>query len=411
MARALIVALLLLCMVVAGCGGDDEDESGGAADASVSFQLFGDAEELKAYRSLVRAYGDETGRTVDLIEIPDREAHLAKLLTSFAGGDPPDVFLINYRNFGGYARRGVVEPPDVDPGAFYDAPAEAFTVDGKLQCVPQNVSSLVVYYNADAFEKAGVERPRKDWTYDDFVRAAERLKAAGLDAVGVEPGIVRASAFVWAAGGEVVDRTDDPTRFTLDTPEARRGLERLVALRERGLSPSAKEAESRSLEERFMEGSLAMFMSSRREVPNFRTIETFAWDVAAFPRAEQDFTVLHSDAYCVAKAGNSEAAAAFVEFAAGPAGQRLLARSGRTVPSRPDVARSDAFLDRSKPPASSQVFLDAVPRIKRLPSDAQWTEAEDAADLALERMYYGDLSIDEAIERIERETGPLLGAK
>ena len=160
-----------------------------------------------------------------------------------------------------------------------------------------------------------------------------------------------------------------------------------------------------------MDGSLGMFLSSRREVPNFRTIEGFTWDVAAFPSAEERFSVLHSDAYCVPKAGNAAAAAAFVEYAAGPDGQRLLARSGRTVPSRPEVARSDDFLDPSKPPESSQVFLDAIPRIKRLPTDAQWTEAEDAADLALERMFYGDLSIDEAIERIDRETAPLLGAK
>ena len=411
MARALTALLLAVALVTAGCGDDGDGGTGGNVDGKIAFQLFGDAEELKAYRDLVRDYRKETGREVQLLEIPDREAHLAKLLTSFAGGDPPDVFLINYRNFGGYARRGVVEPPDVDAKELYPQPVDAFTVNGRLQCVPQNVSSLVVYLNADAFAKAGVAKPAKDWTYDQFVAAAEKLKAAGVDAVGVEPGIVRASAFVWAAGGEVVDRTDDPTRFTLDTPEARRGLERLVALRSRGLSPSAKEAESRSLDERFIDGSLAMFMSSRREVPNFRTIERFRWDVAAFPRAEEDFTVLHSDAYCVAKKGNSAAAAAFVEYAAGPKGQELLARSGRTVPSRPAVARSSAFLDRSRPPASSQVFLDAIPRIKRLPTDAQWTEAEDAADLALERLYYGDLSIDEALERIDRETGPLLGKK
>ena len=217
-----------------------------------------------------------------------------------------------------------------------------------------------------------------------------------------------AAAFVWSAGGEVVDRTEDPTRFTLDTPEARRGLQRLADLRRRGLSPTAKEAESRSLEERFVDGTLAMFMSSRREVPAFRTIEGFEWDVAAFPRAEHDVSVLHSDAYCVAKGGDDAAAAKFVEYASGVEGQRLLARSGRTVPSRPDVARSRAFLDPSKPPRSSQVFLDAIPKLERLPTDAKWTEAEDAADLALERLYYGDLSLDEAIERIERETGPML---
>jgi multiple sugar transport system substrate-binding protein len=226
--------------------------------------------------------------------------------------------------------------------------------------------------------------------------------------VAVEPGIVRASAFVWSAGGEVVDRTDDPTRLTLDTPAARRGLQRLLDLRADGLSPSAEEAAARSLEERFVDGTVAMFMGSRREVPGFRTIEGFRWDVAPFPRAERDVSVLHSDAYCVAKEADAEAAHAFVAYAAGPKGQRLLAHSGRTVPSRTAVSNSPAFLDRSRPPVSSQVFLDAIPRLKRLPSDARWTEAEDAADLALERAYYGDLSLDEALERIERETAPML---
>ena len=408
MARALI-ALVLAASLLAACGGDDDGASGGNVEARISFQLFGDAEELKAYRQLVSDYKAETKRDVQLIEIPDREAHLAKLLTSFGGGDPPDVFLINYRNFGGYARRGVVDPPDPALAkSLYPQPVDAFTIDGKLQCVPQNVSSLVVYYNRDLFEKAGVPLPAAGWTYDDFVAAARKLTRDGQRGVGVEPGIVRASAFVWSAGGEVVDRTDDPTRFTLDTPEAKRGLQRLIDLRAQDLSPTAKEAESRGLEERFVDGTLAMFMSSRREVPGFRTIKGFDWDVAAFPRAEQDFTVLHSDAYCVSKAGSTEAAHAFVEYAAGVKGQRLLAESGRTVPSRPAVARSPAFLDPTLPPRSSQVFLDAIPKIKRLPTDAQWTEAEDAADLALERAYYGDLSLDEAIERIERETGPLL---
>jgi multiple sugar transport system substrate-binding protein len=400
MARALI-ALLLAVLTLAGCGGDGD---GGP----IRFQLFGDAEELRAYRALVADYERASGERVQLVEVPDRDAHLAKLLTAFAGGDPPDVFLINYRNFGGYAERGVVVPPSFDTGAFYEQPVEAFTVGGRPQCVPQNVSSLVVYYNAGAFDRANVGRPAPDWTYDAFLVAGRRLTRRGQHGVGVEPGLVRASAFVWAAGGEVVDRVSDPTRLTLDTPEARRGLERLVALRREGLSPTAKEAASRSLEERFIDGSVAMFLSSRREVPSFRTIEGFEWDVAAFPRAERDVSVLHSDAYCVAKGGDVEEAARFVAFAAGEEGQRRLARSGRTVPSRRSVAQSPAFLDPSKPPRSSQVFLDAIPKLERLPTDARWTEAEDAADLALERLYYGDLSLDEAIDRIERETGPML---
>jgi multiple sugar transport system substrate-binding protein len=402
MARALIAALAVAtaALALASCGGG---EGGGR----IAFQLFGDAAELQAYRDLVAEYRRRGGDEVQLVEVPDREAHLQKLLTSFAGGDPPDVFLINYRNFGGYAARRVVDPPGdrVDTREFYPEPIAAFSVGDTLQCVPQNVSSLVVYFNRDLFRAAGVPAPDPEWKHDDFVRAARALTRDGRHGVGLEPGIVRAAGFVWAAGGEVVDDTARPTRLTLDQPAARRGLERMIALRREGLTPSAAEAAERSLEERFAEGRLAMFLSSRREVPAFRAIRGFAWDVAAFPRAERTASVLHSDAYCVSRAGDTDAAHDFVRFAAGTAGQRLLARSGRIVPSRPAIARSPDFLDRSRPPRTNRVFLDAIPRLKRLPTAPGWTEAEDAADLALERAYYGDLSLDEALARIERETG------
>ena len=36
-----------------------------------------------------------------------------------------------------------------------------FRWDGEQMCLPQNVSSLVVYYNADLFRSAGVARRRR----------------------------------------------------------------------------------------------------------------------------------------------------------------------------------------------------------------------------------------------------------
>ena len=118
--------------------------------------------------------------------------------------------------------------------------------------------------------------------------------------------------------------------------------------------------------------------------------------------------MLHSDAYCLAKGKGADAAWRFVEFAAGPEGQGLLARSGRIVPSLKSVASSEAFLDPSQPPRSSRVFLDAIPTIRRLPVASTWPELEDAIDLAIKRAYYTELTVDEALERIDRETVPLL---
>jgi multiple sugar transport system substrate-binding protein len=408
--RTILGALAVACVLaLAGCGGDDD--SGGGGGGGVSFQLFGDPEELAVYRDLAEAYEEETGDEVNLIEVADREAHYQKLTTSFAGGKPPDLFLVNYRNYGGYADRKVLDPvgprldksKTLDRDAFYPEPIEAFTFDGELQCMPQNVSSLVVYFNRTIFREAQLPDPAPDWTYDDMVETAETLTSVPARyGLGVEPGVVRVAPFVWSAGGELVDDYSNPTKFTLDTPEGRAGLQAFLDLAEVG--PNEQDVAARPLEERFLDGELAMFMSSRREVPVFRTIKDFDWDVAPFPRLSEKAGVLHSDAYCISKGARADAAWRFVEFATGAEGQRIASEGGRTVPSLKEVANSDAYLDPDSDPKGDQVFLDAVPTIRRLPNSPNWPALEDGADFAFEEAFYLGYTMDELFDRLALET-------
>jgi multiple sugar transport system substrate-binding protein len=262
----------------------------------------------------------------------------------------------------------------------------------------------VVYVNRDRFREAGVQVPQAAWTYDEFIAAARRLKGRGGHAVGTEASVIRVAPFVWSAGGELVDDDESPTRFTLDTPAALRGLDAFLALGRDGLSPSAAEVEAKPLEERFIDGELAMFLSSRRDVPNFRAIEGFEWDVAGFPAIEREVTVLHADGFCLSAGPQADAGWRFIAFATGPEGQRILARGGRTVPSLREVAESPDFLNPTEPPRSSEVFLDQVDVARRLPTTRGFPRVEDAADLALEAAFHGRISREELLDRIARET-------
>ena len=122
--------------------------------------------------------------------------------------------------------------------------------------------------------------------------------------------------------------------------------------REHLVIPSEQEVEAEDDETRFQNGREAMVLSSRRATPAFRTIRAFDWDIAPLPKHDEQAGILHSDAYCMTKAsGNKEAAWAFMEFALGPEGQRITARSGRTVPSLKAVAsRTPSSTRRSSPP-------------------------------------------------------------
>jgi multiple sugar transport system substrate-binding protein len=420
--RRRAAGVLFLLLVVAACGGSDGSGTQGEVAGEISFLVFGEPEELRAYRSVVRSFRRvEPDVEVKLIEASDREDLIARLATSFAGGSPPDLFLLNYRFYGQFAARDVLEPIEsrlqeskaFEPEDFYPQALDAFRFDGELTCLPQNISSLVVYYNRGLFRSARVSEPKAGWTWKELVEKALALtrdidQDGTVDqyGLGVEPTLIRIAPFVWSNGGELVDDDTQPTRFTLDTPAAQRALQEFFDLRQLHLVvPSEDEIESEDDESRFQNGRTAMVLSSRRATPAFRTITKFDWDIAPLPRHKQAAGILHSDAYCMTKAsGNKEAAWRFIEFALGAEGQRITARSGRTVPSLIEVSESEAFLDPAAKPRNSRVFLDTIPVIRRVPTISTWPEIEEKSEMILENGLYEGVSSKEIARQLDADT-------
>ena len=151
-----LLTALLLCALVVACGGSDEGSSG-----SVRFLVFGDPAEINAYRTLIDAFAEEEPDIdVQLVEASDREDLIARLSSSLSGGAPPDLFLMNYRFYGQYASRDVLEPlgpyvsdsSEFEEGDFYPQALDAFRWQGELMCVPQNISSLILYFNRGSLQ-------------------------------------------------------------------------------------------------------------------------------------------------------------------------------------------------------------------------------------------------------------------
>ena len=393
----------------------------------ISFGFWGDPAEASAYEAIVAAFEERNpGIDVQIEYVPNASDFYARLATGYAAGLAPDVFLINYRRYGQFAARGALIPvgpllessETLNEEDYYPQPLEAFQFNGELMCLPQNLSSLVVYYNRDLFDAAGVPYPEEGWTWDDFLAAAKALTrdvdGDGLTdqyGLGVENSLIRFTPFIWQAGGELVDDLDRPTTLTIDTPEAREAIQFFIDLSlVHKVVPTEAEVLAISDEDRFVNGTTAMLLQSRRVVPTLRQIQSFTWDVAPLPQHEEAAGILHSDAYCLSSTTeNVEAAWKFIEFVNGPEGQPIAARVGRTVPSLKAVAESPVFLgprggvatgtnlDRFAPPASARVYLDTVPQIRRVPSISTWPEVEEAFQNTLGRAFYGEVPVDDAI--------------
>ena len=399
-ARSTVLASLVVAAILGGCSTSD---GGGATRITV--MVSGDPAEIEAYRAVVAGFNDSQHDVeADLLPFAERDELIARLSTSIAGGSPPDLFLMNYRYYGQFAARGALEPVGpyladssaFDEGDFFETAMTPFRWDGEQLCLPQNVSSLVVYYNADLFRSAGVEPPSSGWTWEEMVAAASDLTSdrdgdgtVEVYGLGVDPEIIRVAPSIWSNGGTLVDDDASPTRFAFDPP-AIEAIQRFLALRTAGVTPTDEEAEAEDFESRFLHGRLAMLMESRRVVPTLRTITEFAWDVATLPAMDDPVSVLHSDAYCITAGSDAKRASwRFLEYALGPDGQRIAAGSGRTVPSLRSVAESDAFLDPDADPAHSEVFLEQIPALRAVPVISTWPEIEDTTNALLEEAYYG----------------------
>jgi multiple sugar transport system substrate-binding protein len=371
-------------------------------------------EALASYQQIADQFAKrQPDIKVTINNIPDSGEFLKRLAADFAAQTPPDVFIINYRRFGQFAIKGALEPMDtyiaqsssIKLDNYYPVALDAFQFGGKQYCLPQNLSSLEVYYNKDLFAAANLPLPDENWTWDDFLIAARTLTKSVNGKVvqyglGVDPVTLRLAPFIWAHGGELVDDTNNPTRLTIDSTPAREAFQWFVDLQvKEHVVPSREDEATEKSQSRFQHGTMAMFLQSRAITPELRdTIKDFDWDVAPLPRDNYVTTVLHSDGYCITSdSKNKSVAWSFVEFANGSEGQKMLVTSGRTVPSLQQVAESPLFLDPKLPPANSHVYLDMAPSIRRVPVMTTWTEIEDVLNQEIKRAFYGEASVDEAI--------------
>ncbi len=111
-------------------------------------------------------------------------------IAAFRAGNAPDilqVFEVGTATM--MASKGAIKPVaevmkqagvNFDPGAYVPAVAGYYTApNGQMLSMPFNSSTVVFYYNKDAFKAAGLDTNKPPKTWPEVVLAAGKLKAAG----------------------------------------------------------------------------------------------------------------------------------------------------------------------------------------------------------------------------------------
>lgn len=249
-------AVAAMTLGLAGCGGSDSggsssSGSGGEAEGPVTLSFAcwnqSSAPEWDALKDAFEA--ENPNIKIELKEYSAKD-YDTLLVTDLAAGAGPDLFPIkDMRRYNFYQANGqlgdvsdIADPVKSDENIRIDY----FDIDGKYYGLPFRQDGEVIYYNKDLFNKAGVELPDGNWTWDDYVKTAKAL-AEGLAAAG-ETQAKGNYTHVWPLPqGFAHAQAKNPGVMKGDLSYLKPFYETFLALQKDGISETFSTAQSQSL--------------------------------------------------------------------------------------------------------------------------------------------------------------------
>lgn len=316
---------------------------------------------------------------LEFMHIPQN--YFQKIHLLFASNTAPDVIFMNNLNLPIYANAGVLEDLSeygFETSDFYTQALSSLSWNDKLYAIPRDVSNLVVYYNKNIFDKAGVKYPDKNWTFADFLEKAQKL-THGSEVFGVsfdeEP--LFYLPYLMSEGGGFL--SDDLSEKIINTTQSQKGFTFYSDLRKKyHVSPLKSESASATMAQMFLQGRLAMQISGRWLVPKYRQEANFDWDIVQFPKGTEGSIVpLDASGWAVAKASKHKPEAVLlIKYLSSQENLEKMAQSGLIVPAGIEASRSKYFLDGKKP-MSAKVFLDVIETSKPTPVSVDYNVIND----------------------------------
>ncbi|WP_160559421.1 dihydroxyacetone kinase subunit DhaL [Parablautia muri] len=181
----------LMCASIVGCEKESQNdpdvsengnisESEGASGngelkGEITFSTWGSLDEKKVNEEVIRAFEEKyPGTKINLEFIPEK--YREKIDTMFLGGNAPDVIYGHPHYFAAWAEQGLI----MDLSERFEAESDfymsdkfatnmydSFKYEGKSIATINGHDTFLLYYNKDLFDKAGVEYPTDEWTWDE----------------------------------------------------------------------------------------------------------------------------------------------------------------------------------------------------------------------------------------------------
>jgi multiple sugar transport system substrate-binding protein len=373
MKKSLFSILMIVVLLLTSCSKQAGTTSGGPV--TLTFSAWGAPEELAVWKQIVTDFETANPTITVNVEVSDWDAYWDKLKTQLAANTPPDIFAMDAPLFLDYQSRDVLlnlqpyidKNPDMLKNV-YPQTLSAYQTPGGYYGLPRDFQTIVLFYNKDMFDAAGIAYPTADWTWNDLRAAAKQLTKDTngdgktdqygfvFDQWDMEPGWSEA---IWANGGDVISA--DHTKTLIGEPAARQAWQLLSDMVFVDKSVPDANTIGQYGGDLFQAKVAAMTPMGHWAVPGYNT-GGFKYDVAPMPQGSAGHaTSVNSAGFVVAKVTkHPQESFEFIKFVLSQAGQTRLAELGFACPVLKTVAESPTFLQQEGSTLNQQVFLDSL---------------------------------------------------
>jgi multiple sugar transport system substrate-binding protein len=366
-------------------------------------------EELDA---IIAGFNEENPNiTIEVSTAPFAD-YFTLLQADVVGGDAPDVFELNYENFVTYAANGTllnISDSLSGEAPYYPRALEAFQYNGEQLALPETFSTVLMFYNKDLFDQAGLEYPTTEWTWDDATAAGEAIRALGDDTWGLYSPTQFWEFYKKAAqNGECHFFNEDMTESTINSEACVATLETMVGFQTSGIMPTAADLSGVSDGDLFLSGKLGMLVTGIWMFGAFQEAP-FAWDVQIEPMINQHAHHFFANGVAVsATTEQPEAAAAWAEYlTASQTAAQVRVDAGWELPALNQPEYFESYLALTPPDNREAVFM-ALESPVTPPVIVRQNEMQDAVNALLTQVVDGELTAQEALDQAKETLDSLI---
>jgi multiple sugar transport system substrate-binding protein len=397
--------------------GDCEDTAGTETDVAKA------TTECETIQILTNAFNaeNEHGIKVERLGGAAWDTYYDALNSAYAGEGAPDVAVMHGSRVTDYAGRGLLLPldehlaatgADIDDAA--EAAREAVTYEDTTYGLPFDLHAGLAHLNVDLFKQAGLVdaegKPKIPTSTEEFLADAETMKAkTGKNYFGsarVKDGL---TVHMWRSlveqqGGSVI--SEDGTKATVDTPEAREALEFVNTVFEKYADGNQTYDAAQSA---FLSGETAMLFNGTWVVDQYDKEAPFDYQVTNFPTLyDQPAVWADSHMWVLPKQKEGDpakyrAGLEFVSYLYDHSGDWAI-HTGHLA-ARTSVLESPEY---QQAPQRANYFETGTTNAKTVPAISNWSGAMDAMVASLDSIWFEDKSVDEGLKAADTAVNSVL---